>query len=112
VTHVRIPPLHSVGVTHRLVVGDEFAALPFQRQLELFLADIEHPAQAYPAWLARTIKSRAPDLPSDVRQALLWRVRGRRYGPWRQLKRRLAALECERRSRDFAWPWDTGGCPR
>ncbi len=109
--HHRILLLHSVGVTHRLLVGDEFAVLPFRRQLELFLADIENPAQTYPAWLARTIKANAADLPSDVRQALLWRVRGRRYGPWRQLKRRLAALECERRNRDFAWPWHSGGRP-
>jgi hypothetical protein len=96
-------------VTERGAFDDAFAALPFERQLKEFLADVERPPQTYPSWLARRIKERIGDLPSEVRQALLWRVRGRRRGPWRQLKRRLAALECERQGKDFAWPWDTGG---
>jgi len=91
-------------VTDRSAFGDAFAALPFERQLREFLADVEHPPQDFPTWLVFRIKQRIDDLPSEVRQALLWRIRGRRRGPWRQLKRRLAAFECERRSGDFAWP--------
>lgn len=86
-----------------------FAVLPFERQLREFLADVEHPPQDYPTWLVFRIKERIDDLPSEARQALLWRIRGRRRGPWRQLKRRLAALESDRCGRDFAWPWDVGG---
>jgi hypothetical protein len=88
-------------VTDRSAFFDSFAALPFERQLQEFLADVERPPQAYPSWLAFRIKGRIDALPSDVRQALQWRIRGRRRGPWRQLKRRLAVLECERRGRDF-----------
>lgn len=99
-------------MTHRLAVGADFADLPFQQQLLRLLADVENPPQAYPSWLAFRIKERAADLPPEVRQALLWRVRGRRRGPWRQLKRRLAALECERGRKDFAWPWDGAGLGR
>jgi len=98
-------------VTDRAAFADAFAALPFERQLREFLADVDRPPQDYPTWLVFRIKERIDDLPSDVRRALLWRIRGRRRGPWRQLKRRLAALECERRGRDFAWPWDVGGPP-
>lgn len=83
--------------------------LPFEQQLGQFLSEVDRPPQQYPTWLAFRIKERIADLPTEVRQALLWRIRGRRRGPWRQLKRRLAALECERHGRDFAWPWDVGG---
>ncbi len=96
-------------MTDRAAFDEAFASLPFEQQLQAFLGDLDRPPQVYPSWLARRIKQRIVELPSEVRQALLWRVRGRRRGPWRQLKRRLAALECERHGRDFAWPWDSGG---
>jgi hypothetical protein len=96
-------------VTDRAAFLAAFAALPFERQLQEFLTDVDRPPQDYPTWLAFRIKERIGDLPTEVRQALLWRIRGRRRGPWRQLKRRLAALECERHGGDVAWPWDGGG---
>jgi len=67
-----------------------FAALPFERPLREFLADVDRPPQDSPTWLVFGIKERIGAMPSDVRQALPWRIRGRRRGPWRQLKRHIA----------------------
>src|SRR5260221_8994376 len=82
--------------------------LPPEQQLWTLLEDIEHPARHYPAWLARGIKANLRRLDRLTRRRLLWKLRGCRRGPWKQLKRRVAAMECQRRGRDYAWPWDTG----
>ena len=93
-------------------VGPRFdaalAELSFETQLAFLLHEIRVPARYFPIRLARDISARLRQLPTMVRKGLLWRLRGARRGSWKQLKRKIARVECRRRGRDFAWPWDTG----